>query len=246
MEKRLQKILSEMGIASRRKAEDMILEGRVTVNGALAELGTKADPAVDHVKVDGKLLTGSAAPRVYLAFHKPRNVMTTLDDPEGRPTVADYLKRIKGRVFPVGRLDFDSEGLLLLTSDGEFAHALTHPSHHVPKTYQVKIKGFLEDADVEKLRRGIYLDDGRTAPAEVRKLKKLKENSWIEIVLYEGRKRQIRRMLNRVGHPVSRLIRTKIGPLKLQGLGPGDLRYLDPAEVEALWAAAARATETRG
>lgn len=229
MKARLQKILSEMGVASRRKAEEMIMEGRVTVNGATATIGMKANPFVDYIKVDGKLIVGpniSATKKVYYIFYKPRNVVTTLFDPEGRPTIKDYLKGIKQRVFPVGRLDFDSEGLLLLTNDGEFANAVIHPSKRVPKTYHVKIKGIIEDEEIERLKKGIRLEDGITMPAEVRRLRKGINNSWIEITIYEGRKRQIRRMLERVGHPVIRLIRIGIGPLKLGNLRPGEIREI--------------------
>jgi 23S rRNA pseudouridine2605 synthase len=233
MKKRLQKILAEMGVASRRKAEELILEGRVTVNGTPATIGMKADPMVDHIKLDGRLL-GKAEPKVYLLFNKPKSVVTSLYDPEGRPTVKDYLRGVKYRVYPVGRLDFDSEGLLLLTNDGEFAHRVLHPSKKVPKTYVVKAKGIIEDADIEKLRRGVRLEDGRTAPARVRKMKRLKENSWIEITLHEGRKRQIRRMLEKVGHVVIRLKRVRIDGIELGELKPGEFRHLSSDEVKQI------------
>jgi 23S rRNA pseudouridine2605 synthase len=234
MEKRLQKILSEMGIASRRKAEDLIIEGRVTVNGMSARLGMKADPDRDHIKLDGKLLSGRKEPKVYMMFYKPRNVVTSLEDPQDRPTVKDYLGKVRYRVYPVGRLDFDSEGLLLITNDGDFAHAVLHPSKEVPKTYEVKIDGALEDADIQKLRRGVSIEGGRTAPARVRKLRKLKSNSWIEVIIHEGKKRQIRRMLQKVGHHVLRLKRSRIGPLKLGSLRAGDMRELTKEELEAM------------
>ncbi len=234
MEKRLQKILAEMGIASRRKAEEMITEGRLRVNGKVAILGTKADPTQDHIKLDGKLLTGRAEQKVYYMINKPANVMTTLDDPEGRPTIGDYMLRIKKRVYPVGRLDFDSEGLLLLTNDGEFTHAILHPSKKTPKTYKVKIKGLLEDKDIARLENGMHLKDGKTAPARVRKLRKLKENSWVEITITEGRKRQVRRMFDHVGHSVLKLIRIKVGRLDLGSLPSGEIRPLMPPEVESL------------
>jgi 23S rRNA pseudouridine2605 synthase len=234
MEKRLQKILSEMGIASRRKAEELIIEGRVTVNGTPARIGMKADPDRDHIKLDGKLLTGKKEPKVYLMFYKPRNVVTSLDDPEERPTVRDYLAKMRYRVYPVGRLDFDSEGLLLITNDGDFAHAVLHPSKEVPKTYEVKIDGALKDEDIEKLRRGVSIEGGRTAPARVRKLRKLKSNSWIEITIHEGKKRQIRRMLQRVGYSVLRLKRTRIGPINLGSLKAGEMRELKLEELEAI------------
>lgn len=233
MEKRLQKILAEMGVASRRKAEELIEEGRVTVNGEPALLGMKADPGRDSIKVDGKLLA-AAEPKVYLMFNKPVNVVTSLHDPEGRPTVKDYLKGIKVRAYPVGRLDFDSEGLLLLTNDGDFANLVLHPSRRVPKTYLAKVKGMLEDEELDRLRRGVRLEDGLTAPAEVRKVRKLQANSWIEITVREGRKRQIRRMLEKVGHPVLRLKRTRIDGLALGDLGPGRYRRLSPGEVKKI------------
>lgn len=234
MEKRLQKVLSEMGIASRRKAEEMIIEGRVTVNGRPAEIGMKADPDRDHIKLDGKLLTMRKEPKVYLMFYKPRNVVTSMEDPEERPTVKDYLTKVKSRVYPVGRLDFDSEGMLLVTNDGDFTYAVLHPRNEMPKTYEVKIDGTLEDGNLEKLRLGVRLKDGMTAPARVRKLRKLKSNSWIEVIIKEGKKRQIRRMLQKVGHHVLRLKRTRIGPLELGPLRPGDMKYLTNEELEAM------------
>jgi 23S rRNA pseudouridine2605 synthase len=234
MEKRLQKILAEMGIASRRKAEEYIAEGRVLVNGRVAVLGQKADPARDHIKLDGKLLTGGAEPKVYYALHKPRHVVTALEDPEDRPTVQTFLKKVRYRVYPVGRLDFDSEGLLLVTNDGELAHGVMHPSKKIPKTYQVKIKGVLDEEKLAKLRRPMRLEDGWTAPAEVRKLKLLKENSWIEVTIHEGRKRQIRRMLHRVGHPVIRLVRRKVDGIAMGPLKAGELRELSVEEVRRI------------
>ncbi|KKL58407.1 hypothetical protein LCGC14_2225690, partial [marine sediment metagenome] len=234
MEKRLQKILAEMGIASRRRAEEMIAEGRLRVNGKVAVLGTKADPGRDHIKLDGKLLTGRAENKVYYMMNKPVNVMTTLEDPQGRPTVGDFMARIKMRVYPVGRLDFDSEGLLLLTNDGVLTHAILHPSKKIPKTYKVKIKGLLDDKDIARLRGGMHLADGKTAPARVRKLRKLKENSWVEIAITEGRKRQVRRMFDHVGHSVLKLIRVKVGRVDLGPLPPGEIRSLTPDELESL------------
>lgn len=234
MEKRLQKIISEMGLASRRKAEDMIREGRLTVNGKVAVLGVKADPDRDHIKLDGKLISGRADPKVYLAFNKPRHVVSTLSEAEDRTTIKDFLGKVKYRVYPVGRLDFDSEGLILITNDGEFANMVMHPRHKLPKVYEVKVDGVLEDNDIEKLIKGVFLDDGMARAARVKKLKKLKANSWVEITLTEGRKRQIRRMLQRVGHPVITLKRTRIGSLALGMLKPGELRYLSNDEIEKL------------
>jgi len=233
MEQRLQKILSEMGITSRRKAEDLILEGRITVNGRIATIGMKADPARDHIKVDGKLLI-KPEPRVYLMFNKPRAVVTSLYDPEGRPTVKDFLKGVKYRVFPVGRLDYDSEGLLLLTNDGDFAHAVLHPSKKISKTYLVKVKGILEDEELEKLRKGIKLADGITAPANAKRIRKTESNSWLEITIYEGKKRQLRRMLEKLGHPVLKLKRIRIDGLELGKLEPGIYRYLKSEEIDKI------------
>ncbi len=232
MEERLQKILSEMGVASRRKAEEMIREGMVTVNGVIATLGMKADPLRDYIKVKGKLIAGPSTPgarKVYYLFYKPRNVVTTLYDPEGRPTVKDYLRGIRERVYPVGRLDFDSEGLLLLTNDGEFANRIIHPSGKMPKTYHVKVKGIIEEESLNRLRKGVRLEDGMTGPAEAKVLRRGIKNSWIEITIYEGRKRQVRRMLEKVGHPVIRLIRVGIGPFKVGNLRPGEIREIKEA-----------------
>ncbi len=233
MEERLQKILAKMGIASRRGAEEIILEGRVTVNGKAATIGMKADPSKDHIKLDGKLLT-KPEPKVYLMINKPKGVITTLSESEERPAIRDFLKKIKYRIFPVGRLDYDSEGLLLLTNDGDFAHAILHPSKKIPKTYHVKIKGVLEDNDIEKLKRGVKLKDGMTLPSKVKKLRKAEENSWIEITIYEGRKRQVRRMLEKVGHPVLKLKRVRINGIELGNLVPGEIRYLTFEETNKL------------
>ncbi len=233
MEERIQKIISRCGIASRRKAEEMILEGLVTVNGVPAAPGMKADPDRDHIKVRGKLIH-SIESKVYLMFNKPPKCLTAMSDAEGRPTVQDYLKRVRARVFPVGRLDFNSEGLLILTNDGELANSILHPKNRIPKTYRVKIDGFLEDRDIQKLEKGMKLQDGMTAPAKVRRIKKAKANSWIEIILYEGKKRQVRRMLERVRHPVIKLVRTRINGLELGSLKPGAFRYLTPEEIKKL------------
>lgn len=233
MEERLQKILAKMGIASRRAAEEMILEGRVTVNGQVAALGMKADITKDHIKLDGKLLT-KPEPKVYLMMNKPKGVITTLSESEERPTIRDFLKNIKYRVFPIGRLDYNSEGLLLLTNDGDFAHAILHPSKKIPKTYHVKIKGVLEDEKIEKLRRGVRLQEGITLPSKVKKLKKAEENSWIEITIYEGKKRQIRRMMEKVGHPVLKLKRVRIDGIDIGRLEPGEIRSLTADEIRKI------------
>jgi len=233
MLERLQKILSEYGIASRRKAEELIKEGRITVNGQIAHLGQKADPEKDYIKVDGKLLI-KPEPKVYYAFYKPRKVITSLIDPQGRPTIKDFIKGIKFRVYPVGRLDFDSEGLLLITNDGELAYHVMHPSSEIEKTYLVKVDGIIEPETIEKLKKGIKIDGKLAIPVSVNLVRKLKANSWIKITLHEGRKRQIRKMLERVGHPVIRLIRIAIDGVKLEELKPGQYRSLTKEEIESL------------
>lgn len=234
MEERIQKILSAAGIASRRAAEEIILEGRVRVNGkVVSELGAKADPDRDHIKVDGKLINPKQ-PKAYIMLNKPAGFVTTMSDPEGRPIVANLLKGVRVRVYPVGRLDYDTEGLLLLTNDGDLAHLVTHPKHELPKTYLVKVKGFLDDRHVEMLEQGVFLKDGKTAPARVRKLRKEESNSWVEITIHEGRKRQVRRMIDHTGHSVIKLKRTRIGSLSLGDLPVGMYRHLTLDEVQGL------------
>jgi len=229
---RLQKILAAAGVASRRAVEEMIREGRVTVNGRVAELGEKADPSKDHIKLDGKLVT-SVEPKLYILMNKPRGVITSVSDPEGRPTVMDMIPGVKMRVFPVGRLDFHSEGLLILTNDGELANKLMHPSSKLPKTYIVKVKEPLGDAEIEKLRTGVYLDDGKTAPAVVNKVKRA-AGEWVEITIHEGRNRQVRRMFERVGHLPQRLKRVSIGPVKIGNMKASETRIMTMEEVSAL------------
>jgi 23S rRNA pseudouridine2605 synthase len=229
-EERLQKILAHAGISSRRKAEQLILEGRVKVNGAvITELGTKADPERDHIRVDGKRIQAAEKP-VYLAMNKPPNCVTTVSDPEGRPTVMDLLRGVKARVYPVGRLDYHSEGLLLLTNDGEFAHRLTAPANHVAKTYVVKVNGALTEAQEKQFREGIPLGGKRTAPAGLKLIQRA-ENPWYEVRLIEGRQNQIRLMFKNFGRLVEKLRRVRIGFLELGSLRPGEFRHLKPAEV---------------
>ena len=234
MQERVQKIIAAAGITSRRAAEQLILEGRVRVNGALVtEMGVKADPDHDHIKVDGKLINPKQQ-LTYVMLNKPLGYVTTMADPERRPKVSDLLKGIRARVYPVGRLDYNTEGLLLLTNDGDFAHRVTHPSHELPKTYLVKVKGVLQDRDVEMLERGVFLQDGKTAPARVRRLRKEEANSWVEITIHEGRKRQVRRMIDHTGHSVIKLKRTRIGSLDLGDLPLGTYRHLTAEEVNSL------------
>jgi len=240
---RLQKILSAAGIASRRAAEQIILEGRVTVNGhKVKELGVKADITKDHVKVDGKLVRIAVARR-YILMNKPRGLIVTRDDPGGIPTVFELLKgRVGERVVAVGRLDVESEGLLILTDDGPLVHKLTHPSGGCRKEYEVKVSGVPTPAQLERLRKGVTLpDDGaRTSPADIELEKTTPEkngaggNAWLKVTLGEGRSRQVRRMFDLVGHPVTKLRRVAIGPIRDAKLPPGTFRDLSPEEVMAL------------
>lgn len=233
MEERLQKIIAKCGIASRRKAEELIQEGLVKVNGVKATIGMKADLQRDHIKVQGKLISNVES-KVYLFFNKPVQCITAMSDAERRPTVKDYLKRVRVQVFPVGRLDYNSEGLLIVTNDGELANAILHPKNKIPKTYRVKVDGQPDETDILKLEKGIKLEDGITAPAKVKIVKRLKANSWVDITIHEGRKRQVRRMFDRIGHSVIKLIRIKINGFQLAGLKPGEYRYLEPEEVAKL------------
>ena len=231
-EERLQKILSRAGVTSRRKAENLIVEGRVVVNGqVVVELGSKADIERDHIKVDGKAIHQPAR-MVCVALNKPQGVITTVSDPHGRPTVMQFIK-IKERVFPVGRLDYASEGLLLLTNDGELANAIMSASKHVPKTYLVKVNGLLTPEQEKEFRDGVPLHGRRTAPAGLRLIRKA-ENPWYEVRLIEGRHHQIREMFKHFGHLVEKLRRVKIGFLELGALKPGYYRQLTPVELERL------------
>ncbi|HEX8466146.1 MAG TPA: pseudouridine synthase [Abditibacterium sp.] len=232
---RVSKLIMRAGIASRRAAEDMIVAGRVTVNGhTIAEPGTKADPLNDRIIVDGHPLRVSEKPGVVLVFHKPRLVMTTKDDPGGRPTVMDYLPRKWQSLHPVGRLDFDTSGVLLLTDDGELTHLLTHPSHGAEKVYEARVRGVVEPAAIEKLERGIRLDDGPTAPCRAKLMAQRDKNALVQLVLREGRNRQVRRMLEAVGHPANALRRISFAGIELEGLPAGEFRVLLPGEVKAL------------
>ena len=232
-EERLQKILARAGVASRRKAEELVVAGRVTVNGRVVDrLGSKADPDRDHVKLDGRLLR---APRrqVYVALNKPNGVVTTMHDPEGRVTVMDLIHGIRERIFPVGRLDYHSEGLLLLTNDGDFANGITAASSHVPKTYLVKVNGPLTSEQERLFREGIPLYGRRTAPAGLRLVKNA-TNPWYEVRLVEGRQNQVRLMFKHFGRLVEKLRRIRIGHLELGRLKPGEFRHLTPQEVKRL------------
>ncbi|WP_152393997.1 pseudouridine synthase [Paenibacillus guangzhouensis] len=232
---RLQKILAAAGVASRRKCEELILEGKVEVNGETVKtLGVKADPTQDVITVNGRAIQSES--KVYLMMNKPKGVITSATDPKGRKVVTDYVTGIKERVYPVGRLDYDTEGLLLLTNDGEFANLLTHPKHHVPKTYLATVEGVPHGDKLEKLKEGIMLEDGMTAPAEVeyQDINVEEKQATIRITIYEGRNRQVRRMFDAISHPVVRLKRIKFGDLSLMNLKRGRTRALTPNEVNEL------------
>lgn len=232
-QERLQKILSQAGIASRRQAEKIITEGRVTVNGSVVtELGSKADLSADHIKVDGKLLRAPKR-QVYIALNKPNNTVTTVNDPEGRATVMDLLRGVKERVYPVGRLDYHSEGLLLLTNDGDLANRIMSSHTHLTKTYLVKVTGQLDEEHAQRFRDGVPLMGRRTLPAGLRLLQKA-ENPWYEVKLSEGRNNQIRLMFKHFGKLVEKLKRVRIGPLELGSLKPGEFRHLTDEEVKKL------------
>jgi pseudouridine synthase len=232
---RVSKLIARAGLASRRAAEEMIAAGRVTVNGhTISEQGTKADVLNDRIVVDGHPLRISEKPGVVMVFHKPRLVMTTKDDPGGRTTVMDFLPRKWQSLHPVGRLDFDTSGVLLLTDDGELTHLLTHPSHGAEKVYEARVRGVVEPAAIEKLERGVRLDDGPSAPCRAKVMAQRDKNGLVQLVLREGRNRQVKRMMEAVGHPVNALRRIAFAGVELEGLLPGEFRILLPAEVKAL------------
>jgi 23S rRNA pseudouridine2605 synthase len=232
---RLQKILSQAGVASRRASEQLMLDGRVTVNGrTVSELGTKANPATDDIRVDGRRIRVPER-RLYYLLNKPRGYVTTRSDPQNRPTVLD-LVNVRDYVYPVGRLDFDSEGLLLLTNDGDLAAHLTHPSHGVTRVYEARVLGVPDAHDLQRLARGIVLEGRRTEPAHVELLpgKRDDEHATLRITIHEGRNRQVRNMCEAIGHPVDRLRRIAIGPLRDDRLKPGQWRELTAEEVARL------------
>jgi 23S rRNA pseudouridine2605 synthase len=245
---RLQKILSQAGIASRRASEQLMLEGRVTVNGTAArELGTKADPAHDDIRVDGRRVRLPERHR-YLLLNKPRGYVTTRSDPQRRPTVIDLLTGVRDYVFPVGRLDYDSEGLLILTNDGALAAQLTHPRYHVARVYEVRVLGVPDAHDLNRLAKGVIVDERKTGPSEVRLLNDVRRgrerrdaaDATLLITVREGRNRQIRKMCDEIGHPVSHLKRVAIGPIRDARLKPGQWRELRAHEIERLRKAAAQ------
>ncbi|HEX6310523.1 MAG TPA: pseudouridine synthase [Acidimicrobiia bacterium] len=241
---RLQKVLARAGFGSRRAAEELIAAGRVEVDGEVASLGRRVDPEHARITVDG-IPVGVRADLVYYLLNKPARVVTTARDPEGRRTVLDLVP-LEPRVFPVGRLDYETEGLLVLTNDGELAQLLSHPSRSVEKAYLVEVEGVPSRATLRRLRQGVDLDDGPTAPARARIVQARGDSAAVELVIHEGRNRQVRRMCERVGHPVRRLVRTRIGPVSDRRLGPGEWRPLRRREVRALFEAAGGAQNASG
>ncbi|MHB8705549.1 MAG: pseudouridine synthase [Coriobacteriia bacterium] len=242
---RLQRYLARAGVASRRSAEEMIAAGRVRVNGeVVTAMGVKVVSGTDRVEVDGAVVAPLES-HVYFVLNKPAGYVTTLSDPEGRKTVADLLPNVGRRLFTVGRLDYETTGLLLLTDDGEFAHRLMHPRYHVEKSYIATVAGIPDEPVLQRLRSGVTLDDGLTAPAEAERIATRGDSATVRLVIREGRKRQVRRMLASVGHPVFQLHRERFGPVLLGGVAPGETRPLEAAEVAALMAAAATSAKEK-
>lgn len=235
MEERLQKVMAEFGVASRRKCEEVILQGRVKVNGeAVAELGTKVDKHKDIIEVDGKVINKQSE-KVYIMLNKPVGYITSAKDQFDRPTVLDLTKDINERIFPVGRLDYDTEGLLLLTNDGDLTFRITHPSHNIDKTYKALVNGKVSDSDIETFKRGIVIDDYKTSPAKLEILDFKNGNSLVNITIHEGRNRQVRKMCDAINHKVIRLKRVSIGSLSLGDLKTGRWRHLKEEEVRYLY-----------
>lgn len=233
MMERLQKVLAHAGVASRRKCEELILQRRVKVNGQLiTKLGTKVDPSNDQIEVDGKMI--QIERKKTFLFYKPKKVITSMTDPQGRRVVADYFSDVPERIYPVGRLDYQTEGLLLLTNDGELAHRLAHPRFEVEKEYIAAVRGKPCKSKLERLRKGIRLEDGWTAPAKVRMLHSTAEQSQLQLIIHEGRNRLVRRMCRAIGHPVIHLIRTRVAFLTLAGLRKGEFRELTQQESQRL------------
>ena len=231
---RLQKLLAQSGVASRRKCEELMLAGAVEVDGeVVTRLGTKVDPTSAVIHVKGRRLP-PVSPHAYLVLNKPRGVVSTMSDPEGRPTLTDFVTDRPERLFHVGRLDTDTDGLILLTNDGDFAQRLAHPSYEVDKTYVAEVEGVVRRATIQQLLAGVVLEDGPVTVSQAKVTSRHGERSLVELVIHEGRNRIVRRLLDHVGHPVRRLSRTAIGPVHLQGLKPGTLRELDTTELGLL------------
>jgi len=234
LEERLQKVLANHGVASRRACEQLIKDGKVKVNGkVITELGTKVNPQKDKIYVEGKVLA-KQEDKIYILLHKPVGYVSTVNDEKSRRIVLDLIKGVKERVYPVGRLDYDTEGLLLLTNDGDLTFALTHPKHQVDKTYLAWVEGIPSQVLLDKLADGVDLEDGRTAPAKVKLMDRQEGHSLLEIIIHEGRNRQVRRMCEFIGHPVTGLQRARFGFLTLEGVGKGKFRYLTKAEIRQL------------
>jgi len=235
MLERLQKVLAKAGVASRRRAEELIRQGKVRVDGkVVTEMGTKVDPETQNIECEGVALV-SREEKVYILLHKPTGYLSTVDDPQGRPIVTDLLKNIKERVYPVGRLDLNTEGALLLTNDGELSQKILHPSHEVNKTYVAKVKGVPGRKKLDALSKGIELEGRKTWPASIKVLKTEAQSTVIQIIIHEGRKRQVRKMFEAIGHPVLALKRTAYGQLELGGLGPGKYRFLTPPDIKFIF-----------
>ncbi len=235
MQERLQKFIARAGVASRREVERFITEGRVAVNGCIiTKLGTKVDPVRDVIKFDG-ILVRSSPKKLYVVLNKPVGYVSTLKDPQGRPVIMELLNRITVRVYPVGRLDYDAEGLMLLTNDGELAHRLQHPRYGISRTYEVKIKDIPTDDELSRVRKGIKLEDGVTLPAKVTFLRRTMKNCWLKMTLSEGRNRQVKRMFAAIGHPVMKIKRVKFGVIGLGNLMKGQYRHLTEDEVKDLY-----------
>jgi len=233
-QERIQKILAKAGIASRREAERMVIEGRIMVNGRIVDtLGFKADPFKDHIKVDGRRLA-HFEPKITLLLNKPRGYLSAVKDPKGRPTVMDLLKKVKWRTYPVGRLDFDAEGLLLLSNDGDLTYLLSHPRFSIPRTYLVKVRGVPDEKKLTRLKRGVMLEDGKARAVSSYILHQSEKNSWVRVVVTEGRNRLVKRMFSAIGNPVLKLKRVEFGPIQLGDLPIGQFRYLTPEEVMKL------------
>ncbi len=235
MLERLQKVLAKAGVASRRRAEELIRQGKVRVDGkVVTEMGTKVDPETQNIECDGVALV-SQEEKVYILLNKPTGYLSTVDDPQGRPIVTDLLKNIAERVYPVGRLDLNTEGALLLTNDGELSQKILHPSHEVNKTYVAKVKGVPGKKKLDALSKGIELEGRKTWPARIKVLKTEAQSTVIQIIIHEGRKRQVRKMFEAIGHPVLALKRTAYGQLELGGLGPGKYRFLTPPDIKFIF-----------
>jgi 23S rRNA pseudouridine2605 synthase len=234
--KKVQLIIRDAGLASRRKADELILEGRVTLNGmTLEDLTARADPERDHIKVDGKLISAAEPVKTCLLFNKPRNVVSTLSDPQGRPCVGDVLKPLKKRLFTVGRLDFDAEGLMILTNDGQLAQRLSHPSQQIPRSYLVKVAGNPDDRVLATIRKGMSIGEGeRVGDIQVTVTRRQKTSTWIKVVLFEGKKNELKRIFAKIKHPVRKIRRITFGPLSLGTLAVGAWRQLNAVETAKL------------